>query len=187
MKKLSQYSDSDNVLFYLDTYLGNKLKHSYDELNITTSIQKDIKRTDTNFKNIVKDDRLNDSFIFLNLDIVKSSLILSQLRANEIDPKIIFATQVLYDPILMTLTQDKDRERLLIANSIDRVSSELKDNISNFGGNISYEWVDYSTLVGVNYLLKGNNEIVSTKVENNQAIYIPKLYISTAFGFVEIK
>ena len=70
MKKLSQYSDSDNVLFYLDTYLGNKLKHSYDELNITTSIQKDIKRTDTNFKNIVKDDRLNDSFIFLNLDIV---------------------------------------------------------------------------------------------------------------------
>lgn len=121
------------------------------------------------------------------MDIVKSSLILSQLRANEIDPKIIFATQVLYDPILMTLTQDKDRERLLIANSIDRVSSELKDNISNFGGNISYEWVDYSTLVGVNYLLKGNNEIVSTKVENNQAIYIPKLYISTAFGFVEIK
>lgn len=187
LKKLSQYSDSDNVLFYLDTYLGNKLKHSYDELNITTSIQKDIKRTDTNFKNIVKDDRLNDSFIFLNLDIVKSSLILSQLRANEIDPKIIFATQVLYDPILMTLTQYKDRERLLIANSIDRVSSELKDNISNFGGNISYEWVDYSTLVGVNYLLKGNNEIVSTKVENNQAIYIPKLYISTAFGFVEIK
>ncbi|MDX4012393.1 hypothetical protein Q6A86_05250, partial [Aliarcobacter skirrowii] len=187
LKKLSQYSDSDNVLFYLDTYLGNKLKHSYDELNITTSIQKDIKRTDTNFKDIVKDDRLNDSFIFLNLDIVKSSLILSQLRANEIDPKIIFATQVLYDPILMTLTQDKDRERLLIANSIDRVSSELKDNISNFGGNISYEWVDYSTLVGVNYLLKGNNEIVSTKVENNQAIYIPKLYISTAFGFVEIK
>ena len=187
LKKLSQYSDSDNVLFYLDTYLGNKLKHSYDELNITTSIQKDIKRTDTNFKNIVKDDRLNDSFIFLNLDIVKSSLILSQLRANEIDSKIIFATQVLYDPILMTLTQYKDRERLLIANSIDRVSSELKDNISNFGGNISYEWVDYSTLVGVNYLLKGNNEIVSTKVENNQAIYIPKLYISTAFGFVEIK
>ena len=115
-------------------------------------------------------------------------MILSQLRAYDISPKAILSTQVSYDPMLMLLTQDQDRDKLVIANSIDSVNNELRDEISTFGGNIVYEWVDYSTLVGINYLYYGNNSnLVQTKIIENQAVYNPKLYKSTEVGFLEIK
>ena len=152
------------------------------------SVQKLIKKDETNFKGIVDDYRLNNSSLFLNTDIVKTSLILSQLRSYEINPKLIFGTQVAYDPMIMVLTQEKDRERLVIANSIDDVNSKLKDEIAIFGGNITYEWVDYSTLVGINYLYNGgNSSLISTQIVDNQVVYTPRLFKSTEIGFLEIK
>ena len=52
------------------------------------------------------------------------------------------------------LTQEQDRERLVIANSIDDVNKELKMKLQIWWKYI-YEWVDYSTLVGINYLYYG--------------------------------
>ncbi|RBQ30542.1 hypothetical protein CRU92_11755 [Arcobacter sp. FW59] len=187
LKKLSYYTDGPNVLFYQDTYLGTKLKNSYESVVDYTIVRKEIKKDETNFRSIVVDSRLRNSALFLNTDIVKSSLILSQLRANDIYPKMIFSTQINFDPVLMTLTQDKDRERLVLANSIENIDNKLKDEILSYGGNIIYEWVDYSTLVGINYLINGNNSFIPTKVLENQAIYTPRLFKSTEYGFVEIK
>ena len=188
IEKLSSYSAGNNAMFYQDTYIGNKLKKAYDSSVSDTKVRKEISKTETNFKYIVNDSRLNNSSLFLNTDIVKTSLILSQLRAYDIYPKLIFSTQVNYDPMLMSLTQDNDREKLVIANSIDTVNKELKDEIITFGGNIIYEWVDYSTLVGINYLYYGgNSSLIQTKIVNNQAVYNPKLYKSTEVGFLEIK
>ncbi|MGJ0314088.1 hypothetical protein [Aliarcobacter cryaerophilus] len=187
LKKLSYYSDGPNVLFYQNTYLGNKLKNSYENVVSYTTARKEIKSGETNFKNIVVDSRLRNSSIFLNVDIVKSSLIMSQLRANDIYPKFIFSTQINFDPMLMTLTQDKDREKMVLANSIEKIDNKLRDEIVNFGGNINFEWVDYSTLVGANYLVNGNNNLIPTKIVENQAVYTPRLFKSTEYGFVEIK
>ncbi len=188
IKKLMDYSSSNNVMFYQDTYLGSKLRKSYDSIASNVRYKKEISKNENNFKNIVTGSGLNDSTLFLNTDIVKSSLILSQMRSYDVYPKVIFSTQLNYDPLLMTLTQDKDREKLIVANSIDVVDKELKDNIATFGGNIQYEWVDYSTLVGINYLYYGkNSSLVPTKIEDNQAMYNPKLFRSTEFGFLEIK
>lgn len=188
LKKLSDYSIGNNAMFYQESYLGNKLRKSYDLLIPNTTVKKEIKKNETNFKNIVADYRLNNSSLFLNTDVVKSALILSQLRAYDIYPKIIFSTQLNYDPMLMSLTQEKDREKLVVANSIDNVNSKLKDEISNFGGNIVYEWVDYSTLVGINYLYKnGNSSLILTQIIDKEAVYSPKLFKSTEFGFLEIK
>ena len=175
LKKLSYYSDGPNVLFYQNTYLGNKLKNSYENVVSYTTARKEIKSGETNFKNIVVDSRLRNSSIFLNVDIVKSSLIMSQLRANDIYPKFIFSTQ------------DKDREKMVLANSIEKIDNKLRDEILNFGGNINFEWVDYSTLVGANYLVNGNNNLIPTKIVENQAVYTPRLFKSTEYGFVEIK
>uniref|UniRef100_UPI0040486412 hypothetical protein n=1 Tax=Aliarcobacter sp. TaxID=2321116 RepID=UPI0040486412 len=187
-KKLNSYSNFNNAMFYQDTYLGNKLRISYDSLIFGTKVRKEIKKDETNFKNIVNDYRLNNSTLFLNTDIVKSSLILSQLTVYEINPKIIFSTQLNYDPMLMILTQDRDRKKLVIANSIDNVNKELRDEILTFGGNIIYEWVDYSTLVGINYLYNDDNtDLIPTKIIDNKAVYNPKLYKSTDVGFLEIK
>lgn len=89
--------------------------------------------------------------------------------------------------MLMTLTQDKDREKMVLANSIEKIDNKLRDEILNFGGNINFEWVDYSTLVGANYLVNGNNNLIPTKIVENQAVYNPRLFKSTEYGFVEIK
>ena len=188
VKKLISYSNTNNAMFYQNTYIGNKLKKAYDSSVYDTRVRKEISKTETNFKYIVNDYKLNNSTLFLNTDLVKTAMILSQLRAYDISPAAILSTQVNYDPMLMLLTQDQDRDKLVIANSIDSVNNELRDEINTFGGNIVYEWVDYSTLVGINYLYYGNNSnLVKTKIIDNQAVYNPKLYKSTQVGFLEIK
>lgn len=188
IKKLIDYSSGNNVMFYQDTYLGSKLRKSYESLVYDARLKREIKKSENNFKGIVTGSGLANSTLFLNTDIVKSSLILSQMRSYDVYPKVIFSTQVGYDPLLMTLTQEKDRERLIVANSIDVVDKELRDEIATLGGNIQYEWVDYSTLVGINYLYYGkNSNLIPTKIENNQVMYKPKLFKSTEFGFLEIK
>lgn len=188
VKKLTNYSSDNNIMFYQDSYLGSKLKKSYESVVSNVRLKKEIKKNENNFKGIVTGSGLANSTLFLNTDIVKSSLILSQLRSYDVYPKVVLSTQLSYDPLLMTLTQDKDRDRLIVANSIDVVDKELRDEIATAGGNIVYEWVDYSTLVGINYLYYGkNSSLVPTKIENNQAIYNPRLFSCTEFGFSEIK
>lgn len=188
LKKLSYYSNGKNSTFYQETYLGTKLKNSYDFVIGNSNLRKEISNDEKNFKNIVNDSRLRNSSLFLNTDIVKSSLILSQMTVYEINPNTILATQILFDPMLMVLTQERDRQNLIIANSIGDVDSKLKDEIATVGGNITFEWVDYSTLVGINYLFSnGNSSLISTKIENNQAVYTPRLFKSTDIGFLEIK
>ncbi|MDN5102284.1 hypothetical protein O8C99_03690 [Aliarcobacter butzleri] len=188
LKKLSYYSNGKNSTFYQETYLGTKLKNSYDFIIGNSNLRKEISNDEKNFKNIVNDSRLRNSSLFLNTDLVKSSLILSQMTVYEINPNTILATQILFDPMLMVLTQERDRQNLIIANSIGDVDSKLKDEIATLGGNITFEWVDYSTLVGTNYLFSnGNSSLISTKIENNQAVYTPRLFKSTDIGFLEIK
>ena len=188
LKKLSYYSNGKNRTFYQETYLGTKLKNSYDFVIGNSNLRKEISNDEKNFKNIVNDSRLRNSSLFLNTDLVKSSLILSQMTVYEINPNTILATQILFDPMLMVLTQERDRQNLIIANSIGDVDSKLKDEIATVGGNITFEWVDYSTLVGTNYLFSnGNSSLISTKIENNQAVYTPRLFKSTDIGFLEIK
>ncbi|MCG3676033.1 hypothetical protein [Aliarcobacter butzleri] len=188
LKKLSYYSNGKNSTFYQETYLGTKLKNSYDFVIGNSNLRKEISNDEKNFKNIVNDSRLRNSSLFLNTDLVKSSLILSQMTVYEINPNTILATQILFEPMLMVLTQERDRQNLIIANSIGDVDSKLKDEIATVGGNITFEWVDYSTLVGTNYLFSnGNSSLISTKIENNQAVYTPRLFKSTDIGFLEIK
>lgn len=188
LKKLSYYSNGKNSTFYQETYLGTKLKNSYDFVIGNSNLRKEISNDEKNFKNIVNDSRLRNSSLFLNTDLVKSSLILSQMTVYEINPNTILATQILFDPMLMVLTQERDRQNLIIANSIGNIDSKLKDEIATVGGNITFEWVDYSTLVGTNYLFSnGNSSLISTKIENNQAVYTPRLFKSTDIGFLEIK
>ena len=46
---------------------------------------------------------------------------MSQLRANDIYPKFIFSTQINFDPMLMTLTQDKDREKWFLQTLLKKL------------------------------------------------------------------
>ena len=189
IKKLDSYSNGNsNVMFYQDSYLGAKLKKSYDSIVSNSRLKKEINKNENNFKDIVVSSGIANSALYLNTDIVKTSMILSQLRAYDVRPTVVLSTQLNYDPLLMTLTQEQDREQLILANSIDVVDKELKDEISTFGGDIQYEWVNYSVLVGINYLYYGKNtNLIPTKIENNQAMYNTRLFKCTEYGFLEIK
>ena len=53
---------------------------------------------------------------------------------------------------------------------------------------INYNWVNYSILVGVNYLYDQNKEnIIINEIIDNQVVYNTKFYKSTRNGFKEIK
>ena len=188
IEKLLEYSNTNNAMFYQNSFLGNKLKAKYDLLASDVKVVKEIKKKRNYFKGIVKDNRIKRSTLFLNTTIVKTSILLSQLRAYDIYPKVIMSTQVNYNPKILTLTQSKDRSNFVVANSIDKVDDNLQDNIATFGGDIVYNWVDYSTLVGINYLYDENqSNLINTQVIENEVVYEPKLFKTTAFGFLEIK
>lgn len=186
--KLNEYSNFRNAMFFQESYIGKKLKEKYEQAVLDTKIVKPIKNKRNYYKGIIKDERLNDSTLYLNTNIVKTSIILSQITVHEITPRVVLSTQINYNPKLFILTQEQDRTNFVIANSIDRVDEKLEDEIESFGGDIKYNWVDYSTLVGVNYLYDMNSSnLVKTQIEENQVLYMPKLYKSTAYGFLEIK
>jgi len=188
VNKLFEYSNTNNTIFYESTFLTNKIKTIYESTFTDIKVEKEIKKKRNYYKGIVKDYRIKNSTLFLNTPIVKSSILLSQLRAYSIYPKVIISTQINYNPKILTLTQEKDRSNFVLASSIDNVEDGLKDTISLYGSDIIYNWVDYSTLVGINYLYDQNmSGLINTQIEDNQVMYKPKLLKTTAYGFLEIK
>jgi len=185
---LLAYSNINNVMFYQESFLGKKLKSKYESLVPEVSIVRAVQNKRNNFKALVKDERLNDTTLFLNTNLVKSSILLSQFTVYEIEPRVILSTQLNYNPKLISLTQEKDRANFVISNSIDKVDDKLIDIMKTYGADVEYNWVDYSTLVGINYLYDANESLlINTLIEENQVKYEPKLFRSTAFGFLEIK
>ena len=188
IRKLLEYSNINNVMFYQSSFLGDKLKTLYENMNLDVKVVKEIKNKRNYYKGIVKDYRLRNSTLFLNTPIIKTSILLSQLRAYEVSPRVILSTQINYSPQILTLTQVKDRNNFVIANSIEKIDDILKDSLDLYGSDIMYNWVDYSTLVGINYLYDENESgLIQTNILDNQVIYEPKLFKTTAYGFLEIK
>ncbi|XPV67568.1 MAG: hypothetical protein ACNI25_09585 [Halarcobacter sp.] len=187
LELLHSLSSENNSMFYVESYIGNKLRDSYISIfGLNTNIKK-IERSNNQYKYIMDDERLKGSTVMLNTPIIKSSIIMSQLTAYEIEPINILSTQLNYDPLLIKLTQDIDRTNFFVVNSIAESDSFIEEYTSLLGADIVYNWVDYSSLVGVNYFLNNDPEIVKTEVIDNQAQYQLVLYKSTAYGFEKIE
>lgn len=184
---LNSFSSGKNTMFYVKSSLGNKLRELYEARFTNLGLIKEIQRKTNKFKYIMNDKRMIGSTVILNTPIVKSSIILSQLTAFEVEPENILSTQLNYSPLLVKLTQPRDREKLLIASSIEEVDGFIVDYAKLLGADITYNWVDYSSLVGVNFLLNENqSELIRTQVIDNQSDYQPTLYRSTSYGFEKI-
>lgn len=185
---LQTQSQTSNNMFYQKSYLGNKLKTIYENSVDKIKLIKSVDSRNNNYKRLVDDKRLNESSLMLNTSIIKTSIILSQLRAFETEPSVILSTQLNYNPLIVSLTQPEDRVKFLVANSIDDTDERLVDVISSLDANIVYDWVNYSSLIGVNLFFDENkSQLIKTKKVQNSIVYEPKLYNSTAFGFQKIK
>lgn len=180
---LNDLSSGNNTMFYVSSYIGNSLKTLYENSFTNIGVIKEIQRKNNQYKYIMKDERIEGDTIILNTPIIKSSIIMSQLTTYDIKPEKILSTQLNYNPLLIKLTQERDRTRFYVVNSIGDVELFLKDYTKLIGSDISYNWVDYSSLVGVDYLLDKESKLINSTVFENQVEYLPQLYKATAYGF----
>jgi len=201
--KLLQEAVSPLVIFYDKSTIGKKLAN-YEEktfkyknifledANTTqptkvldankTVIEFSIPRRTTNLERYLKDNMdINGSSCFINTPIVKTGMIMSQLTlydTNTTEITNILSTQINYDPLLLSMTQYIDRKNMIIANSITEKKSVLTEANSLLGNDITYDWINYTTTVGVDYfysLITSQSREYNIDLKNNQMLYKIKL------------
>jgi len=185
--ELLKYTN-DKVAYFSD---GSNLSKSLNKLLIEKNPEiiysKSINSSRVSFKHMFKNNKkLLQSSIFMNTPLVKTSLIASQLRVYDIETYALLSTQINYNPMLLTLTQYEDRKDFYIANSIGKTTVEMEELNSLFGHDIVYDWVNYSTSVGIDYFYTNyfvptasksfNEKIVENQVEYEVSIVRPKRY-----------
>ncbi len=155
------------------------------------SYEKSIRSAKINLAPYIKNNhRLDGTSIFLNMPIVKTSLLASQLSLYHVPYKNLLLTQIAYSPLIFTLTQYKDRQKMYIANSIGKSRFSLKDINLILGTNIDYAWVNYSTMLGMDYFLTHfiyhTPKTFQEKMRNNQIAYKIKILQPTQSSFKHI-
>ncbi len=155
---LLNYANDKVVLFNDGSRRSNELADHIKEQAFERIVYaKDIKNIKTDFSGVIKrNSKLKKASIFLNMPIVKSSLVASQLTQHEVKPHVLLSTQVNYNPLLLKLTQFKDREFFYIANSIFYMDKRLKDINLLLGNSPDYSWIDYSASIGMDYIFANN-------------------------------
>ncbi len=182
IEKLNAFSNGKNTMFFTQSSLGYKLKNITETKIENISFTKEIQNNRNDYEDIVSNPILNNSTLFLNTSIIKTSILLSQLQVYETMPYMILSTQLNYSPLLVSLTQYPDRKNLLVANSIEPVENSLTQTAFLLDSDIVYNWVNYSTLIGVNYLIR-NNPFEHNSIVDNQVEYRTTIYRSNEFGF----
>jgi hypothetical protein len=192
---LKTYSQSDIVEIYDASSIGMKLhndlmlSHQKDILKNGESAKKIksimIKSKNEDYKEfLTRNNHLENKSVILNTSIVRSSIIMSQITANDVNVTELLSTQVNYSESIFKLTQEKDTEKLVIVNSISKLQPQTEDLNLLFNNNILYNWVNISTLKGLEYL--ENRKIFTDDlfIKNNQVVYPLELIKINKFGFL---
>jgi SRSO17 transposase len=193
MEKLLQYTPKNSgvALLYDDSLKGQELNqvveflitenYKDNRILLNRAIQKDY----SDFSPIFEDKenrhnplarKLKGATFFLNTPIIKSSLILTQLTLYEREPNLILSTQINYKPMLLSMTQNHDRNSMLIANSISTEENNgfIVDANKLLNNDIVYNWINYSTTVGTDYffhIITGTEREYSEEFIDNQVVY----------------
>jgi len=175
------------VELYDNTAMGDFL-HNYLKTK-KVSYSKKVDDNNGRYQYFLKGNRyINNSAIVLNTPIVKSSILLSSITAQELNPATVLSTQLNYTPLIFSLTQKIDRKGLIVANSIGDIPLDLIEYNEILGNSISYNWVNYSSIVGAELLTSKNISFFKDlKLENNQVVYPVKLYEVKEDSFKLIK
>jgi len=174
---------NDKIALFNDGSRRSQELSAYIKEQVFDSVvfEKDIKNIKTNLTGIIKNNKkLKKASIFLNMPIVKSSLLASQLSQYDVKPHVLLSTQANYNPLLFKLTQAKDREYFYIANSISKYEPKLKEINLLLGNNPDFSWLDYSSSIGMDYIL-------STQLESGQRVFDEDIYDNQIEYRVHIK
>ncbi|RUM43785.1 MAG: hypothetical protein DSY46_07370 [Hydrogenimonas sp.] len=136
---------------------------------------------------ILRHKDLNQSTIFLNTPIVKSSLFLSQLTLADYQPYQVLSTQINYSPLLLTLTQYHDRENMILASSIGTMDPILTENIAMINQDIRFNWLNYATVAGVDLefsMRTSEKRLAKEQVKDGSLDYPIYLYEAGLYRFI---
>jgi hypothetical protein len=197
IEKLLQIHENKMVLIHDNGSKGTQLndmvklilaeKYPNTKIAMENSVSRKASQFDYLFK---KNKRIKHSSVFLNTPIVKTSLIMSSMTQNETNPSKILSTQINYNSNILNLTQKHDRTNLFIANSIFQENKPLIEANKLLNNDIKYDWINYSTTLGVDYffhIATGIPQDYNTKIENNQIIYPVDLYKATSSRFQKVE
>ena len=164
-----------------------KTKQVLNEENVV--IKHSISRRTTNLEHYLKDKEeiINGSF-FINTPIVKSGMIMSQLTLYDTNATNVLSTQINYDPLLLSMTQYIDRKEMIVANSITENNNVLIETNSLLGNDIVYDWINYTTTVGIDYFfnkITNEDRAYEIVVEDEQMIYDIELLQPSLSRFIE--
>ena len=148
-----------------------------------------ISRRTTNLESYLKEkEEIVHGSFFINTPIVKSGMVMSQLTLYDVNATNVLSTQINYDPLLLSMTQYIDRRDMVVANSITKNNNILIETNSLLGNDIVYDWINYTTTVGVDYfysLITDEDRIYNTTIENNQMIYEVELLQPSRSKFIK--
>ena len=184
IKKLSSFiTDTKAVAINSNTLISKKLFKKEKEIIPL----KEIKYPNINY-NI-----LSNKFIFFNTSADKTAQILSSVSNKDITTKLNLTPQIDFDPLLISITQPQDVEKLIIANSLLHIPVILEDYNQILNSDIRFNWLNYSTDILLNKIYNSNVKAdefymndFDTYIFNNQINYKTKLYQIILNSFKEI-
>ncbi|QFR43165.1 hypothetical protein [Sulfurimonas xiamenensis] len=194
------FNDNSEIGQQLTYYQEYKFKHKYSEDENTTLqrnnknltvIKFSIPQRITNLEKQLKDnEKINTGSFFINTPIIKSGMILSQLTLYDTNATNVLSTQTNYNPLLLSMTQYQDRKNMIIANSITQNKDVLIETNSLLDNDIMYDWINYTTSVGIDYfshLINGERREYDIEIQNNQMIYPIELLQPSFSRFIPYK
>lgn len=185
------FFDESAISKNLASYESKQFKErKYDSFadNEKSVIEYSIPSRTTNLKHYLdKNEKIQKASFFINTPIIKTGMIMSQLTLYDTNATNILSTQVNYDQLLLSMTQYNDRKNMIVANSITQPNTLLIETNSLLGNDIVYDWINYTTTVGMDYFfnqMTNESREYDIDMQNNQMVYKIELLRPGVYRFL---
>ncbi|HIV49558.1 hypothetical protein [uncultured Helicobacter sp.] len=185
-EKVVAYNDNSPMGQYLGSLLRSKNAKIVYEQSVDSTTAKRFSSVMGQQKSYIR-----SNVVVFNTSGARTGLILSQMLIGDAKPKKMFSTQVNYDSALLNSVQYSGREELYVVNVISGINPRLLEYASLLGRDLKYNWVSYSTAIGVELLLGAQlseqERFFSERFLDNQVNYINKIYKFSGKSFDEYR
>ena len=188
---LLSFANEKIVAFDDGSALAQKL-NEYVRMQSNDYYESSITGKDINLNNTLsKKSKFDNASIFLNIPIVKASLVATQMRGFEIKPYALLSTQINFLPNIFSAITQRDRQNLFVANSLNSLDESFLGLGDLFGVDFRYSQIGYSSALGVEYIYtnfinKSASKIFAERVEGSQVLYDVKIYDTKSDHFNEV-
>lgn len=188
---LLAFANEKVVAFDDGSMLAQKL-NEYVRMQSSDYYESSITGKDINLNNTLsKKSKFDNASVFLNIPIVKASLVATQMRGFEIKPYALLSTQINFLPNIFSAITQRDRQNLFVANSLNLLDERFLGVGDLFGVDFRYSQIGYSSALGVEYIYtnfinKSASKIFTERVDGSQVLYDVKIYDTKSDHFNEV-